>query len=65
MRINNEKLLSDTGLQFESSQDAINYLQSLLYYLITHNKNYTIKQYQFILDINYIIDAMEVDRDEI
>lgn len=39
------------------------YLQNQIEFLATHNKNYTKKQYNAIMEIKEIIDAMEIKGD--
>ena len=58
MKIDNERL-SAIGLNFETGQDAIFYLQSLLEWLESHNKNYNQEQYYKILDCLEIVKSME------
>lgn len=58
MKINNERL-SAIGLNFDSIQDAIFYLESLLEWLKSHNKNYNQEQYYKILDCLEIVKSME------
>ncbi len=53
------KLKDDTGLDFKDNNEVINYLKDLLYYLNTHNKNYTQKQEFYIYDINNIINHLK------
>jgi esterase/lipase superfamily enzyme len=59
MILNYEKLLKETGCSFNSYDDILYYLNSLLDYLTTHNKNYTKEQYHKINLINDIIKCLE------
>lgn len=59
MKINNENLLQSTGLNFETIEDAIFYLQNNLEWLASHNKNYNRAQYYKILDCLEIVKSME------
>lgn len=58
MKIDNERL-SAIGLNFETGQEAILYLQNLLEWLESHNKNYNQEQYYKILDCLEIVKSME------
>lgn len=60
LKINKEKLLNDVGLEFRHDYDILLYLIKSVDYLETHNKNYTQRQYQQILDIKYILDSLEI-----
>ena len=44
MKINIEKLKELTGIPYTSKENLIFYMQGLLYFLKTHNKNYTSEQ---------------------
>ena len=61
MKINNENLLQTTGLNFETMEDAIFYLQNHLEWLERHNKNYNRDQYHKILDCLEIIKNIEIE----
>lgn len=61
MKINNENLLQSTGLNFETMEDAIFYLQNHLEWLECHNKNYNRNQYNKILDCLEIIRNIEIE----
>ena len=58
MNFNYEKLLKNTGCSFGSWDDLLYYLDNLLDYLTTHNKNYTKEQYNKIVLINDIIKSL-------
>lgn len=58
MTFNYEKLLKNTGCSFNDWNDLLYYLDSLLDYLTTHNKNYTKEQYNKIVLINDIIKSL-------
>jgi hypothetical protein len=59
MIFNYEKLLKNTGCSFNDWNDLLYYLNNLLDYLTTHNKNYTKEQYNKIILINDIIKSLE------
>ena len=60
MKIDFEKLKNDCGLDFANNkQDLIFYIQSILYNLKTHNKNYTKAQYERICLLADIFDCIE------
>lgn len=61
MKINNEKLEWETGLNFETVEDTILYLQSILEWLECHNKNYNRAQYHRILDCLGIVKNIEIE----
>lgn len=59
MKMNFEKLKNNTGLDFKGEhkkENLIFYMQSILYNLKTHNKNYTKEQED---RINLIYDIFE------
>lgn len=56
IEIDIEKLKNDCGILYSGSDDLIWYIQQLLYYLNTHNKNYT-KDQQY--KINLLTDIFE------
>ena len=58
MTFNYEKLLKNTGCSFNNWDDLLYYLNNLLDYLTTHNKNYTKEQYNKIVLINDIIKSL-------
>lgn len=45
-------------LGIESDKDAISKLKDLVYYLKTHNKNYTKDQYYKVLEIEEILELL-------
>ena len=61
MEINSEKLKKLQGLNFNKIDDnLLFYIQGTLYFLKTHNKNYTKKQYEKICMLYDIFDCVEV-----
>lgn len=61
MQINSEKLKKLQGLNFNKIDDnLLFYIQGILYFLKTHNKNYTKKQYEKIYMLYDIFDCVEV-----
>lgn len=62
--INNEKLKRFQGIEWKGEhaiEDCLYYLQGLVYFLKTHNKNYTNEQYNKIDTISDILDCLEVE----
>lgn len=53
--IDYKKIHYETGLSFNSPEEAIYYMQTLIDYLCTHNKNYTKQQEQRINDLRSIL----------
>ena len=64
MNINNDKILSSTGLSFNNEMDMLHYIISDLQYLIAHNKNYTKSQYNRICDLYEILNAVEPSEED-
>ena len=64
MDIDTEKLKNDCGLIYCGSDNLIFYIKYLLYYLNTHNKNYTKEQECKINLLTDIIKCMEGLNDE-
>ena len=48
-----------TGLHLKNEKEILKYMQDTIYYLFTHNKNYTQTQYYKIWNLKDIIDNME------
>ena len=59
MKFDFNKINIETQLGLFRDTSVITYLQSTLEYLITHNKNYTKTQYNYLLDIKSIIDNIK------
>ena len=59
MTFNYEKLLKKTGCSFNDWNDLLYYLNNILEYLTTHNKNYTKEQYNKIVLIHDIIKSLQ------
>lgn len=57
---NKQKILNNIGIEFTDSKDYILYIQNLLEYLESNNKNYTKRQYFKILELKEIFDNLEV-----
>lgn len=62
MKINNNRLMKMEGLNFETEQDAINYLYAEICVLESHNKNYTRDQYARISTIKSILMCCDSDK---
>lgn len=54
-----EKISESTGIEFETQDEAIEYLEAMRDYFRYHNKNLTAAQESFIMDFTCIIDAVE------
>lgn len=61
LKINNEKLMKNTGMEFETIEDAFFYVIRHLEWLESHNKNYTQNQYGRICDLKEIFESIEMD----
>lgn len=59
MKIDFEKLEKTTGIKDITKSDLLDYVNSILYNLKTHNKNYTKEQYERINLLNDIFDCIE------
>ena len=64
MKIDFEKIKKRTQLDFKANnkykeQDLLSYIKSVLYYLWTHNKNYTNEQYYKIDELKEKFDCIE------
>lgn len=59
VKINTTKLLSEQGIKYSGFDNLLYYLQGTLYYLKTHNKNYTNYQYNLIETVCGILECME------
>ena len=55
----NLKNVNKLGYEFKSFDEIFIHLKSRLEYLESHNKNYTKRQYNDILEIKEIIDTIE------
>lgn len=63
IKINTEKILEDLGIEI-SERNCIAYINRLVYYLNTHNKNYTKQQERNIIDLSGIIANIEIIESE-
>lgn len=61
LKINNKKLMENIGMEFETIEDAFSYILRHLEWLESHNKNYTLKQYERICDLKEIFESIEMD----
>lgn len=59
MEFNKDKLIEETGLCFDSLEDAILYFQNAIEFLASHNKNYNNRQYNIICDIQAFFNSFE------
>jgi len=53
-----KKIHYETGHTFDSPEEAIYYMQTLIDYLCTHNKNYTKQQDWRINDLRSILHSI-------
>ena len=63
MKIDFEKIKELTGMDFKGKyqkQDLLSYIQSVLYELKTHNKNYTKAQYERICMLYDFMNCIEI-----
>ena len=56
--IDYKKIHYETGLTFDTEEEAIYYMQTLIDYLCTHNKNYTKQQDRRINDLRSILHSI-------
>lgn len=59
MKLNYEKLKAYTGIEEANEEDLVYYIQEILQYLYTHNKNYTNTQYHKIEILKEIFECIE------
>lgn len=60
LKIDNDKLFG-CGLKFDSPEDMLYYVSSLIDYLETHNKNYTKQQERSIMTLYDIIHSITIE----
>lgn len=60
MEFNKDKLAKETGLNFDSLEDAILYFQHIMDFLTTYNKNYNSNQYSNICDLQAFFNSFEM-----
>lgn len=56
---NLEEISKAMGVEFETQDEVVDFLESMRDYFRHHNKNLTSQQYQFIQGFTSIIDAVE------
>lgn len=56
---NLEEISKSMGVEFETQDKVIEYLEAMRDYFRYHNKNLTAAQESFIMDFTCIIDAVE------
>ena len=61
LKLDNDKLLENTGLSFETMEDLFFYVSNSIGWLESHNKNYNKEQYYRICDLKYICDCIKVE----
>lgn len=59
VRINKKNILNNIGIEFTNNNDYLLYMQQLIDYLESNNKNYTKRQYFKILELKEILVNME------
>ena len=60
-KINNEKLLDEAGLSFDTMEDLLFYVSRHLEWLKKHNRNYNAEQWFRICDLKDIFDCIEIE----
>ena len=60
IEIDLEEIKEKTGRAFDDKEDLYYYIERVLTYLYTHNKNYTNKQYCMIEELKDIFSAAEI-----
>lgn len=61
IKLNKDKIFAETGIKEMNDTDYLFYITEELDYLLHHNKNYTKKQYQILIDIKSILDNIEIE----
>lgn len=61
MKINFKEIERNTGRKFETAQELFYYAVRTIEYLHGDNKNYKVKQYDKIDELNEIIHAITID----
>ena len=61
LKIDNDKLLKNTGLSFETMEDMFFYMKNHIDWLESHNKNYNKEQYRRLCDLKDICDCIKVE----
>ena len=56
---NLEEISKSMGVEFETQNEVIEFLEAMRDYFCYHNKNLTSQQYQFIQDFTSIVDGIE------
>ena len=60
MKFNKQKLKElQHGWEHYTNKQLIEYLTNKIYWLATHNKNYTNMQYHLILDMQEVLETLE------
>ncbi len=65
IKIDIRKLEKMTGIRNISPQDLLFYVQGMLYFLNTHDKNFTEEQNQKIELLYNILDCIEIQEEKI
>ena len=65
MKIYFKTIEQNTGRKFDDLLDLQLYVNRSLEYLTTHNKNYNKKQYEKIIELKEIFNAIEFDLNEL
>lgn len=61
LKINNEKLLKEAGLSFDTMEDLFFYVSRSIEWLEKHNQNYNAEQWCRICDLNDICNCIEIE----
>ena len=60
VKINKNKIKQISNLDMQFTYDYFLYMIKIVDFLATHNKNYTKEQYNYILDLQSILESLEV-----
>jgi hypothetical protein len=60
VKINKEKLLRETGRDFDTVNELLYWVDGLIAYCVYHNKNLTNTQYHKICEVQNILNCLEV-----
>lgn len=61
LKLNKNKICAETGIREMEDICYLWYITEKLDYLLSHNKNYTVKQYGILTEIKTILDNIEVE----
>ena len=61
IKINKKKIQQSSNLDFSFTYDYLLYMNKIIDILARHNKNYTKEQHNYIMDLQSIIEAIEIE----